>query len=75
MFESLGGVDVLVNNAGIGMRTVNPRFLTDPQPFWEVSPGGCRDVMETKVTGVFLVAREIVPRMLAEGAGRIATSR
>jgi NAD(P)-dependent dehydrogenase (short-subunit alcohol dehydrogenase family) len=35
-----GGLDVLVNNAGIGMRTVNPRFLTDPQPFWEVSPEG-----------------------------------
>ncbi len=29
-----GGLDMLVNNAGIGMRTVNPRFLTDPQPFW-----------------------------------------
>jgi gluconate 5-dehydrogenase len=27
--------------------------------------------METKVTGVFLVARAIVPRMLAAGAGRI----
>src|ERR1039458_4576294 len=23
----LGGLDVLVNNAGIGMRTVNPRFI------------------------------------------------
>ena len=26
----LGGVDVLVNNAGIGMRTVNPDFMTAP---------------------------------------------
>jgi gluconate 5-dehydrogenase len=26
----LGGVDVLVNNAGIGMRTVNPDFMTEP---------------------------------------------
>ncbi|MGN6168027.1 MAG: SDR family NAD(P)-dependent oxidoreductase [Solirubrobacteraceae bacterium] len=69
--ERFGRVDVLVNNAGIGMRTVNPRFMTDPQPFWEVSTGAFRDVMETKVTGVFLVARAIVPRMLAAGAGRI----
>ena len=38
--EHLGGLDVLVNNAGIGMRTVNPRFLTDPQPFWAVPPPG-----------------------------------
>jgi len=70
-YESFGGLDILVNNAGIGMRTVNPRFLSRPQPFWEVSPGGFRDVVETKITGVFLVARAIVPRMLKAGAGRI----
>ncbi len=33
VWERLGGIDLLVNNAGIGMRTVNPRFLSDPQPF------------------------------------------
>ncbi len=71
VYERFGGLDLLVNNAGIGMRTVNPRFLTDPQPFWEVSPRGFRDVMETKFTGVFLVARAVVPRMLAAGGGRV----
>lgn len=69
--ERLGGIDMLVNNAGIGMRTVNPRFLTDAQPFWEVPPSGFRDVFETKVTGVFLVARAVVPLMLEAGSGRI----
>jgi NAD(P)-dependent dehydrogenase (short-subunit alcohol dehydrogenase family) len=34
VYETFGGLDVLVNNAGIGMRTVNPRFMIDPQPFW-----------------------------------------
>lgn len=29
---------MVVNNAGIGMRTVNPRFFDDPRPFFEVSP-------------------------------------
>ncbi len=71
IYPRLGGVDLLVNNAGIGMRTVNPRFLSEPQPFWEVSPSGFRDVFETKVTGSFLVAREVVPRMLAVGGGRL----
>jgi NAD(P)-dependent dehydrogenase (short-subunit alcohol dehydrogenase family) len=72
-YERLGGVDMLVNNAGIGMLSVNPRFLSDPQPFWEVSPNRFRDVVETKLTGSFLVARAIVPRMLAAGAGRVVS--
>jgi NAD(P)-dependent dehydrogenase (short-subunit alcohol dehydrogenase family) len=67
------GLDVLVNNAGIGMRTVNPRFMTEPQPFWEVPPAGFRDVLETKATGTFLVARAVVPRMLSAGGGRVVT--
>jgi NAD(P)-dependent dehydrogenase (short-subunit alcohol dehydrogenase family) len=68
----LGGIDLLVNNAGIGMRTVNPRFLDDPQPFWDVEPDGFRAVLDTKVTGCFLVARAVVPRMLRAGGGRVA---
>jgi NAD(P)-dependent dehydrogenase (short-subunit alcohol dehydrogenase family) len=67
----LGGVDLLVNNAGIGMRTVNPRFLEEPQPFWKVTPGGFRDVVDTKFVGCFLTAREVVPLMLEHGSGRI----
>lgn len=70
-YEQLGGLDVLVNNAGIGMRTVNPRFMTHASPFWEVSSDGFQDVIATKVTGSFLVARAIVPRMLQTGGGRI----
>jgi NAD(P)-dependent dehydrogenase (short-subunit alcohol dehydrogenase family) len=73
VWERLGGIDLLVNNAGIGMRTVNPRFLSDPRPFWEVPPDGFRDVFETKVTGCFLMARAVVPLMLEQGGGRIVT--
>ncbi|GAA1098587.1 SDR family oxidoreductase [Kitasatospora arboriphila] len=70
-WSRLGGLDMLVNNAGIGMRTVNPHFMTDPRPFWEVSANGFRDVVDTNLTGYFLTARETVPRMLAAGGGRV----
>jgi NAD(P)-dependent dehydrogenase (short-subunit alcohol dehydrogenase family) len=69
--DAWGGIDMLVNNAGIGMRTVNPRFLSEPQSFWEVAPAGFRDVVETKVVGCFLMAREVVPHMLRDGGGRV----
>src|SRR5438309_6924212 len=54
-------LDVLINNAGIGMRTVNPSFLTEPQPFYKVSAEGFRDVIDTNLTGYFLVAKAFMP--------------
>jgi NAD(P)-dependent dehydrogenase (short-subunit alcohol dehydrogenase family) len=71
VWARLGGVDMLVNNAGIGMRTVNPDFLTRPLGFWEVPVDGFRAVVETNLTGYFLVARAVTPRLLAAGGGRI----
>jgi NAD(P)-dependent dehydrogenase (short-subunit alcohol dehydrogenase family) len=66
-----GKIDVLVNNAGIGMRTVNPQFLTEPQPFFKVTPDGFRDLIDTNVTGYFLVSRGFVPLMIEQGKGKI----
>jgi nucleoside-diphosphate-sugar epimerase len=34
-YDHLGGVDMLVANAGIGMRTVNPAFMTNPEGLLE----------------------------------------
>ena len=69
--EHLGGLDALVNNAGIGMRTVNPDFLTQPRPFYTVAPAAFEDLFATNVLGYFLVARAVVPAMVAVGRGKV----
>jgi gluconate 5-dehydrogenase len=66
----LGGVDLVVNNAGIGMRTVNPRFLEQPMAFFEVSPEGFSDIVATDLTGYFLVARAFAPLFVERRRGR-----
>jgi meso-butanediol dehydrogenase / (S,S)-butanediol dehydrogenase / diacetyl reductase len=57
----LGGVDVLINNAGISVRH---RFL-------EITPEEWRRVMAVNLDGVFFVAQEAAQRMLAGGGGVI----
>jgi NAD(P)-dependent dehydrogenase (short-subunit alcohol dehydrogenase family) len=65
MFEhaqsELGGVDVLVNNAGIG------KF----QSVEEMSPEDFRAILETNVNGVFYCCHEAIPKMKTRGGGYI----
>ena len=69
--RKFGRIDVLVNNAARGMRFVNERFMTEPRPFWEADPKAWRMVIDTNITGVFLMTRAVVPGMIARGGGRI----
>jgi NAD(P)-dependent dehydrogenase (short-subunit alcohol dehydrogenase family) len=66
----LGGVEMVVNNAGIGMRTVNPQFFERPQPFFEVDPASFDDVVATNLRGYFLVARAFTLHFLERNVGR-----
>lgn len=63
-------LDMVVNNAGLGMRTVNPDFMTTPQPFYQVTPEQFDAVLETNLRGYFLVARAFTPVFLDQGDGR-----
>lgn len=66
-----GRLDVLVNNAGRGMRYVSEHFLTEPTRFWTTDPDVWRMVIDTNVNGPFLMARAAVPAMLDAGWGRV----
>ena len=53
------------------MKTVNPRFMTAPQPFFEIETDRFHDLMDTNLTGYFLVSRGFAPLMVKQGRGRI----
>jgi 3-oxoacyl-[acyl-carrier protein] reductase len=59
--RALGGVDLLVNNAGVG-------FFKNLE---EMSLEEWRSIIETNLTGVFLCSRAAIPRMRRRGGGTI----
>jgi 3-oxoacyl-[acyl-carrier protein] reductase len=66
-----GRLDVLVNNAGRGMRSVSAQFAEQPTRFWETDPAVWQLIIATNVNGPFFMARAAVPPMLTQGAGAI----
>jgi NAD(P)-dependent dehydrogenase (short-subunit alcohol dehydrogenase family) len=64
-FEELdqlaGGIDVLINNAGISVQN----------PFLQITPEQWQRVINTNLNGVFYVAQQAARRMMAQGSGVI----
>lgn len=69
--DAFGGLHILVNNAGRGMKYVSSEFLTEPTKFWEVGSDTWRTIVDTNVNGPFLMARAAVQHMLRQRWGRI----
>jgi NAD(P)-dependent dehydrogenase (short-subunit alcohol dehydrogenase family) len=57
----MGGLDVLINNAGISIR----------HRFMDITPQEWRRVLDINLNGVFFVAQEAARRMLADDGGVI----
>jgi len=62
--ERCGGIDVLVNNAGLYASLAMRPFTEIPLEEW-------RRVMDVNVASMFLTCRAVVPRMRERGGGRI----
>ncbi len=69
--ERFGRLDVLVNNAGLGMRPVSETYIDVPPKFWEADPAAWRDIVDTNINGVFNMARAAVPGMIARAFGKL----
>ena len=69
--REFGGVHILVNNAGRGMRFVSEKFFDAPTKFWETDPAVWRMIIDTNVNGPFLMARAAAPHMIKQRWGRI----
>ena len=63
--SALGGIDLLVNNAGV----VEP----EEHPIWEADADDWWQAVTVNVRGPMLFAAAVVPGMLARGAGRIVS--
>ena len=59
--SEFGGVDILINNAGIGIFA----------PVEDMSPEDFRAVLETNLFGVFYCCHEVIPLMKKRGGGYI----
>jgi len=59
--QRLGPITILVNNAGIGLRA----------PFLDMSDEIWRAVIETNLTGAFIVAQEVCQKIVKNGGGSV----
>ena len=69
--DHFGRIDVLVNNAGRGMRLISDTFNTQPTKFWQADPDAWTTIVDINVNGPFRMAQAAVPHMLDRTFGKI----
>lgn len=72
--DTYGGIDVVVNNAGVLMRTAKARTgVTGRLNFWDCDAETVRYFLNVHAVGSFLVTKAAVGHMVGQGHGRIVT--
>jgi NAD(P)-dependent dehydrogenase (short-subunit alcohol dehydrogenase family) len=68
-----GGLDVVINNAGITQWSLRPDIATNPPRFWQLSGDDVTRFYSVNTLGPFLVTRAALPHLRVSDAGRIIT--
>ncbi len=71
VLDRFGRLDVLVNDAVVGPERIGSNFVAEKTRFWDLDDGLWRQMLSVNVFGPQLMARTVVPHMLARGWGRI----
>ena len=69
--DKFGRVDMLVNNAGVGLSSIREDYYVDNIMFWEVPDERWDALIDVNVKGAFLMAKAVLPAMRKSGWGRI----
>ncbi len=69
--RQFGDCHVLINNAARGPAEARPDYPGNPPKLWEVSSDAWRTIIETNVTGPFIMTQAIMPHFHEKNFGRV----
>jgi NAD(P)-dependent dehydrogenase (short-subunit alcohol dehydrogenase family) len=64
-------IDILINNAAIGMEVITPHIHDNPFKFYEIDEAFWRRLIDINLLGTFRMTKLIAPSQIARGWGRI----
>ena len=69
--DRFGRLDMLVNNAGVGLSSIREDYYVDNIMFWEVPDDRWDAIVDINVKGAFVMAKAALPALRKGGWGRI----
>lgn len=69
--DRFGRLDVLINNAAVGMGALRASHMTEPVGLDEINSDHWRLFIDVNLSGVFHMTKAAMPHLLAAGHGRV----